>query len=175
MAESGVPDSARSLHEQNKREAFDGMRAYHQSEIAHKGHTVEVIKTLLTVIVTAYGGLIWLIGTNKISRCQAITVAILFLPAVAAVVLHVIYATNRKIDKDHDSYESHRAEYIAERFLLEIDSHFCCKYKTHWQPRPKDAATGYSYTKRLNWALGGIILAAAAIGSALAILASFNK
>ncbi len=163
------------MHEQNKREAFDGMRAYHTSEIEHKGHTVEVIKTLLTVVVSAYGGLIALILNNKASRCQGVGAAIVLLMFVAVVVFIVLHYTNKKIDSDHNSYENHRSEYIAERKLLESDSLFGEGYKTHWQPRSAGVTSGYSHTKRLNFAFGSIVIAAALIGSILAIVASVNK
>lgn len=164
-----------SLHEQNKREAFDGMRAYHQSEIAHKGHTVEVIKTLLTVVVSAYGGLIALIVSGKVSRCNGVAAAVMFFACVAIVVYYVVRETNLKIDEDHNRYEDHRSEYLAERRLLQIDSAFDNAYKTHWQTRAKDSPTGYSLTKRLNRALGAIVVAAAAIGAFLAVMASLSQ
>jgi hypothetical protein len=167
-----LSDERQNLHEQNKREAFDGMRAYHQSEIAHKGHTVEVIKTLLTVVVSAYGGLIALVLSGKISRCNSIAAAGVFFGCVAFGVCYVIYETNKKIDKDHDSYENNRSEYLAERSLLGIDSDFDSSYKTHWQQRAKATPTGYDYTKRLNRALGAIVVATAAIGTFLAVLAA---
>jgi Ca2+/Na+ antiporter len=163
------------LHEQNKREAFDGMRAYHQSEIAHKGHTVEVIKTLLTVVVSAYGGLVALILGGKVSRCNGVAAAAVFFVCVAIVVFYVVRETNKKIDKDHDSYENHRSEYLAERRLLDIDSAFGNEYTTHWQPRAKDSPTGYSFTKRLTRALGWIVVGAALIGTILAVVASLSQ
>jgi Ca2+/Na+ antiporter len=175
MPDSPVPPEARSLHEQNKREAFDGMRAYHTSEIEHKGHTVEVIKTLLTVVVSAYGGLIALILDGKATRCQGIESAIVFFIFVVIVVWIVLHYTNEKIDRDHSRYEDHRSEYLAERSLLQIESLFATGYKTIWPTREKDAPSGYSYSKRLNIALGSIVIAAALIGSILSIVASVNK
>jgi Ca2+/Na+ antiporter len=164
-----------SVHEQNKREAFDGMRAYHQSEIAHKGHTVEVIKTLLTVVVSAYGGLIALLLSGKVSRCNGVAAAIMVLVFVGFVVWYVIHETNRKIDKDHDSYEMHRREYLAERRLLNIDSAFGDEYTTHWQPRPTDSHSGYFVTRGLTLALGAIVVAAAVIGTVFAVIASLSQ
>jgi len=163
-------------HEQNKREAFDGMRAYHASEIAHKAHTVEVIKTLLTLVVGAYGGLIALILKAQLATFPAVVAAAVLLLCVSGIVLYVIKKTTAKIDSDHMAYELHRAEYLAERTLSGINEDFASiGYQTHWRPRPATGPSGYSYSKRLTFALGGIVIVAAAIGAFLSMAASWTR
>jgi hypothetical protein len=166
----------RQRHEQNKREAFDAMRAYHQSEIAHKAHTVEVIKTLLTVVVGAYGGLIALILKAELAPSYAQATAALLLLGVSGTVLYVVCKTNEKIEADHQAYEAHRAEYLAERQLLKIDEVFApIGYQTHWRPRDVDHPSGYSFTKRITVALGWIVVLAAILGAILSIAASLTR
>ena len=51
-------EKKRATHEANKREAFDGMRAYHQSEIAHKKDAIDIIKAILATTVVIFIGLV---------------------------------------------------------------------------------------------------------------------
>lgn len=163
-------------HEANKREAFDGMRAYQASEIAHKAHTVDVIKTFLTLVVGAYGGLITLILKAELAPDYAKIASGLLLLGIFFVVGYVVYKTNAKIDSDHRSYEAHRDEYLAERRLLELDSALSAVgHTTHWVPRPLNARSGYAYTKNLTFALGAIVVLAAVFGSILSVAASLTR
>lgn len=169
-------DVERRLHEQNKREAFDGMRAYHQSEIAHKGHTVEVIKTLLTVVVGAYGGLIALVVNARLTFALSLGLSAALFLAVWLATCHVVRTTNRKVEIDHGAYEAHRSEYLAERVALGIE--YALRktgYETHWRSPSLEHVGGYRYTQRLIVALGVIVVAAAFCGSLLVLGASWAR
>lgn len=149
------------------------MRAYHESEIAHKGQTFEVIKTLLTLVVAAYGGLIALILKAELAPLSAQLAAVVLLVGVFVMVVFVVRKTNAKIDSDHTSYERHRDEYLAERKVLDLDSALeSVGHHTHWTPRPVAAPTGFFHSKNLTVTLGAIVVLAAVFGAFLAGVAS---
>ena len=53
-------------HRSNKREAFDGMRAYHQGELSQKNDCIEILKAILTVSLLAYGGLLAIVHGRQL-------------------------------------------------------------------------------------------------------------
>lgn len=147
---------------ENKRECFDGMRAYHQSEISHANHAI----TMLLAMAAAIG---------------AVVVAILFpdsppdhvreiawgLFGVVVILGGTIAATAHiKISGDHAVYANFGAEYVktSERLGLyerssttkdekpiELDA-----IKTN---RAIGQGTGYKLTQRIIWAFAGVLAA----------------
>ncbi|MEQ1544987.1 hypothetical protein [Methyloglobulus sp.] len=135
-------------HQQNKREAFDGMRAYHQSEISHKSHAIDVLKTIMTAILTIYAGLVVSVVTGKLASIVIIVTSILVCLATAICGHAIVWATNKKIDQDNTKYEGFRDEYKTERRILcleeELQKAGCASAWIQSQDRKK---SGYSTTK----------------------------
>lgn len=99
---------------ENKRECFDGMRAYHQSEISHANRAI----TMLLAMAAAVG---------------AVAVKVLFLEVPLDHVYGVVWgifivvlvfggaiagAAHIKISKDHEVYANFGAEYVRTCKLL---------------------------------------------------------
>ncbi len=112
----------RQTHEQNKKEAFDGMRAYHQSEIAHKGHAVEMLKAILSASILVYGGLFGLVISQKIELDLIQMGAILTILINSAIAFSISKITNTKIKNDNIRYCIYYFEYRKERELLGLDA-----------------------------------------------------
>jgi len=112
----------RQIHEQNKREAFDGMRAYHQSEIAHKGHAVEMLKAILSASILVYGGLFGLVLSQQINLDLIQMAAILTILINSAIAFSISNITNIKIKNDNIRYCIYNFEYRKERELLGLEA-----------------------------------------------------
>jgi hypothetical protein len=99
---------------ENKREMFDGMRAYHQSEISHANHAI----TMLLAIAGAAGAAVLAIlfpespppYTNEIAWGLGIAVTVL--------ALTIATTTHIKISGDHRAYASYGDEYVKTARLL---------------------------------------------------------
>lgn len=100
---------------ENKREMFDGMRAYHQSEIHHANHAI----TMLLAIAAAEGAVVLAMVTqevklplhlNEIAWALFLVVMLLTLPI--AIMSHI------KISSDHNIYQSFGKEYVNTSRLL---------------------------------------------------------
>ncbi len=158
-------DSENRKHEANKREAFDAMRAYHASEIAHKGHTIEILKTLLQLVIVVYGGLIGLTLTGRIQPRLAFLADILLFIVILFTTFFVNHYTKKKIDEDHRSYEKHREEYKQEYRKLSLHQDLQAEgYQPHWIAETNRSRSGYFYTKKVLNALQAIIITAAIAG-----------
>lgn len=156
-----------SVHEANKREAFDARRAYHNSEIAHKKDAVEILKTVLTIIILVYGGLIGLVFSDKIDVCLARHISLALLIFISLSVYIIVMITNKKIDKDHQRYKDYTEEHFFERKFLKIDDDL---EKVGYKPVNisqliNPDKSGYEYTKDILIAFGFIIVFVAIIGS----------
>src|SRR5690606_39857689 len=92
-------------HQQNKREAFDGMRAYHQSEILHKGHAIEVLKTILTAILTIYVGLAASAVSGQIEKKVIIGTAIIVFIATSVCAILIVWARSEEHTSELQSRE----------------------------------------------------------------------
>jgi len=112
----------RQTHENNKREAYDGMRAYHQSEIAHKGHAVEMLKAILSASILVYGGLFGLVLSQQITLNLIQMAAVLTILINSAIAYSIANITNIKIKNDNIRYCIYYFEYRKERELLGLDA-----------------------------------------------------
>jgi hypothetical protein len=99
---------------ENKREMFDGMRAYHESEMSHANYGF----TALLAVAGADGAVITSLLFAE--RMPAHALAILWgLFAIVTVLCLVISATTHlKIDPDHEVYANFGAEYVATSQIL---------------------------------------------------------
>jgi hypothetical protein len=130
-------------HRDNARECFQGMRAYHQSEIAHTGHALDLLKGILVSTLALYGGLIGLAASNEMASPGLDGTGVVFLAAVWAVLWSTTENTFRKIDADHARYEEFRSELNKERMLLGVHATWGLRHRSS---RP---GSGYDHTKRL--------------------------
>lgn len=92
----------------NKREMFDAMRAYHESERGHKTDAMTVLAALFATVGAVFGALVL---SEKGVPYAGVLAA---LTAVAATfgVLIIVAKTNAKIGKDHETYAKFGAEYV---------------------------------------------------------------
>ena len=160
----------RSVHEQNKREAFDGMRAYHQSEISHKKDAIDILKTYLTTIVIIYAGLVAGISGKIIDNTYIILLgwAVALLNGLACWL--IVRTTNFKIDSDNRKYKQYRDEYVVERSIIGLDDDLTAHgHTSHWiETTDTPPLSGYNYTKKIiNWF--GITIAAVGLFGAIVI------
>lgn len=140
---------------ENKREMFDGMRAYHQSEISHANHAI----TMLLAIAGAAGAVVSailfsehlvsqhpLIDITKIAWGLFITVAVLAL--TIATTVHI------KISGDHDAYAAFGKEYVETSkrlgFYTEPD-----KIKTDDKI---GESKGYRRTQKIIWSFAIVLI-----------------
>jgi hypothetical protein len=112
MSKPKLPD-IEALRE-NKREMFDGMRAYHLSEISHANHAI----TMLLGVAAAAGAvaLAFLFPQQPVVHAHIILWG---LAAVVAVVCSTIALTTCiKIGADHEIYANYGTEYVKTSVLL---------------------------------------------------------
>jgi hypothetical protein len=108
------PNDRASVLEANKREMFDGMRAYHQSEIEHKRDAIEVLKALLAGAGAVYAAII--IPSNKIPYAGWLAAGIS--AAITFATISIVRSTNAKIARGHLVYQSFGDEYMRTCRLL---------------------------------------------------------
>jgi hypothetical protein len=162
----------RETHEANKREAFDGMRAYHQSEISHKQDAITILQTLLTSTILIYGGLIGAIIARELDPDFGLAAGVFLVLLIGAAVILVVAITNKKIDADNGRYRQFRSEYLAERHLLGLDDDL--KGDASAWSKPTAAVGGYHHTKAILRVFGGLVVGASIVG-AIAVAGVVNS
>jgi hypothetical protein len=146
--------STRTAHESNKREAFDGMRAYHQSEISHKKDAIDILKTLLTTVVLLFAGLVAAAYKQIAPSDSVIYLAwgLAGLNILAA--LATTLTTNMKITQDNKRYSAYTLEYKIERDIIGLEDDLkAYNHQSKWiEEKPGKNKSGYHYTKLiLTW------------------------
>jgi len=141
------------------------MRAYHQSEIAHKKDAVDIIKTILNTTVILYAGLVGSTFTGKIDSSLAIAASWVIALLVGIAVFFIVLFTNRKIDEDNQRYRKYRAEYITERQLIGLEQDLSnVGYTSAWMEYQDPNKTGYHHTKNILRAFAWIVFVVAIVG-----------
>lgn len=166
------------VHEANKAEAFQGMRAYHTSELNHKKDAISIFQTLITSVAIIYTGLIAGVYNNVIDDLTPITILgwVVFIVLVICSCIITNYS-NKKISKDNARYNKYVAEYIWEREIIHLEEDLLnVGYKSYWadfkenlSEKPK---TGYSYTKKIIIGLNIIVCLIGLTGAAILQIAS---
>lgn len=147
---------------ENKRECFDGMRAYHQSEISHANHAI----TMLLAMAAAIGSVVVaiLFPDNTPAHVREIAWGLF---AVAMILGGTIAGTAHiKISEDHTVYATFGREYVltSERLGLYESG----PATTDGQSVKQDAVktnrtigqgTGYRKTQGIIWAFAGALTA----------------
>ncbi|MDM8159161.1 hypothetical protein QUH73_04935 [Labilibaculum sp. K2S] len=162
-------------HMRNKREAFDGMRAYHLSEIEHKKDAVEMIKTILTVTILVYGGMLGMIISGKVPLAffSSLCLALLLFCTVCFISYKIVSVTNLKISKDNARYRKYAEEYVKERDILELDADLQLQdYCSAWKEVKDLNKTGFYFTKSILSVFAGLPIIISIIGSVFIVYVS---
>jgi len=139
-----IDDDKRRAHEMHKQEAFQGMRAYHMSEIHHKQDAISVIKSTLTLVITINGAIIATLLAQKIHPLVAISGSLLVMLATIKFMSDLVDITNEKITKDHNRYEDYRNDYIYEMIELGLENK-----QSHWHREENRSSSGFSKTQEI--------------------------
>ncbi len=121
----------RTTLENAAKEAFEGMRAYHRSEIDHKRDAIAI----LTTVLAGNGGLV-AAGFGALSRASSIgwmpiaSIAIVVFAATAILVQKIMTATRKKIEADGARYQEFKAQSIAAKKLLGLYSPITTEHGT---------------------------------------------
>lgn len=99
---------------ENKREMFDGMRAYHQSEINHANHAI----TMLLAIAGAAGAAALAILFPQTPPTHMTEIAWGLWITVAVFAFTIAVTAHIKINGDHATYANFGAEYVKTSRLL---------------------------------------------------------
>lgn len=153
---------------QHKRESFDGMRAYHTSEINHKQHTIDILKTVIVPVIAFYGGLITYSVSNHPKLWPVVAIGVGVVAFVWWFTDSLVTETCKKIDRDHLVYNKHRADYVDALGKLNLMS-------THWDllTEKEDGETGYAFTKKIIREFRWLIVGLAITGSILSCLVAY--
>jgi hypothetical protein len=98
----------------NKREMFDGMRAYHQSEISHANHAI----TMLLAIAGAAGAVVLAILFPRTMPAHIHEIAWGLFVTVLVFALAIAITAHIKINGDHGAYAKYGKEYVETSRLL---------------------------------------------------------
>lgn len=93
---------------------FDGMRAYHQSEISHSHHAI----TMLLAIAGAAGAVVLAMLFPEKAPEHLTEIAWGLVIVVTVLALTVAFTTHVKINSDHETYEAYGKQYVLTSQLL---------------------------------------------------------
>jgi hypothetical protein len=99
---------------ENKREMFDAMRAYHQSEISHANHAI----TMLLAIGGAAGAVVLAILFPQTAPKHVFEIAWGLWITVSILAVTIAGTAHAKISSDHKVYANFGAEYVKTCELL---------------------------------------------------------
>lgn len=134
--------------EQNKREMFDGMRAYHESEISHANNAI----TMLLAIAGGAGAVVLAILFPHDPPAHIREIAFGLFLFVLLLGLIVAWSTHSKISADHARYAEFGAEYVATSKLLGF---YSSGLKTH---ENIGQGKGYRKTQIIIWAFASALI-----------------
>lgn len=105
---------------ENYRICFDAMRAYHSSEIHHKAHTIDILKSVITAAVIMHSGILGyvFIEDQYFNEKIGIAATLLLFIVLSITVWVIIRSTIIKIYGDSNRYEKYRNEGIIMRNQL---------------------------------------------------------
>ena len=145
------PESLR----ENKREMFDGMRAYHQSEICHTNNAITMLLSVAGVAGTA--ALAVLFPQNPPEHLPEMAWGLWL--TVTALSLTIALSAHLKINSDHKGYERFGAEYVRTSQLLGFyekikieGGETAVKTDTH-----VGQGKGYRKTQNIIWLFAGVL------------------
>lgn len=131
-------------------EAFQGMRAYHRSEIDHKRDAITVLTTVLAgnggLVAAGFGGLE---NAAKIGWAPMLGVAVVVFLATAFLTIRIARETNAKIVADGDRYKEFKAQSIAAKTLLGLYAEITTEHGTETVLKPAQPGLGQAKTQRI--------------------------
>ncbi|PTQ80741.1 hypothetical protein C8R28_10364 [Nitrosomonas ureae] len=142
---------------ENKREMFDGMRAYHQSEISHAHHAI----TMLLAISAAAGAVVLAILFPQITPKHVQEIAWGLWVVVSIFAVTVAWTAHIKISSDHQIYARFGAEYVKTCELLGFyDPVEWSAQKTSIKTDKKiGQGKGYRKTQAIIWSFAAALIA----------------
>lgn len=155
MTTSEKPDLD-SLRE-NKREMFDGMRAYHQSEISHANRAITM---LLAIAGAAGAAILAMLFPEKPPEHLTVIAWGLFV-VVLLLSVAVALTSQLKINSDHNTYEAYGTEYVITSKLLGFYDEVQVNGETKKIKTNEDIGKGKGYQKTqiIIWSFaGGLII-----------------
>lgn len=147
---------------ENKRECFDGMRAYHQSEISHANHAI----TMLLAMAAAIGAVVVAILFPDSPPAHVHEIAWALFAVVVILGGTIAGTAHIKISGDHAVYANFGAEYMATSVRLGL--YESSSTTVDGQPVTQNAiktstnigrGIGYKQTQRIIWAFAGVLAA----------------
>ena len=157
----------RSSHELHKQEAFQGMRAYHVSEIHHKQDAIGVLKSFMTTVITVDGAIIGGLVTGILAPELAIFGALAIFVFTIIAGHFLVDVTKSKMDKDNHRYEHYRNDYINEIITLNIKD-----ARSHWFLTEDRSDSGVKKTQGILTVYYTIIVFVSLFGALLCIAVS---
>ena len=172
-------DNTRSTHELNKREMFDGMRAYHQSELSHKSDAISILGRIVALAAAVYGVLIGIATSPEVQAAAIIMVSTISGVAICFIIYRVVKATNNKIYQDHLVYWKYGNEYVKESRrlgLMEEETVYGYKQKIKDidPAHPPGSGKGYEHTQKIIRETGVAIAAFVIIGVLITMLVAIS-
>ena len=147
-----MPKEEEVLRE-NKRECFDGMRSYHQSEISHANHAI----TMLLAMAAAVGAVIVAILFPQTPPAHVREIAwglfivVLVLGATIAGTAHI------KLSGDHAVYAAFGAEYVKTSERLGLYNSATEGMEAIKTNKNIGQGKGYRKTQAIIWAFSGVL------------------
>lgn len=135
------------LYLEHKREQFDAMRAYHESEISHTNHAI----TMLLAIAGGAGAIVLatLFPQSPIEHLPAIAFGLLAVVWIFGIA--IAWTTSAKIDADHASYRKHGEAYDEARVKLGLIP------TMPPQGQGTGEGTGYKKTEHIIWTFAALL------------------
>jgi len=145
---------------ENKRECFDGMRAYHQSEISHTNHAI----TMLLSMAAAIGAVVLAILFPEKPPMHVREIAWGLFSVVSILGFTIACTTHMKINGDHNVYAAFGREYVRTSGLLGfydevVDVEGCEKKKAIKESTEIGQGRGYRKTQVIIWCFAGVLSA----------------
>jgi hypothetical protein len=141
---------------ENKREMFDGMRAYHQSEISHANHAV----TMLLAVSAAAGAVVLAILFPQVTPNHVSQIAWGLWVVVTAFAITIAATAHIKISGDHKVYASFGEEYVR---TCESLGFYSCDKESKQETglkrnRSIGQGKGYRKTQAIIWSFAAVLI-----------------
>jgi len=148
---------------ENKREMFDGMRAYHTSEIAHTQHAIQILLALLAAAATVVVALLF--PQTELQQTTLIAWSMTGIVSLCAV--GVAFFAHLKISADHRTYANFGREYVATSDALGYYQPLTGSATALKANRNIGQGLGYRWTQLTIWALAAFLFLSTTLFSVL--------
>lgn len=145
----------------NKREMFDGMRAYHESEIHHANHAI----TMLLAISAAVGAVVLAMLSEQVTPKHVPVIAWGLFFVTLAFSITIALSAHIKINADHNVYANFGREYVKTSILLgfyekqvELYENGSKKQEPLKISQAIGQGKGYRFTQGIIWAFASVLI-----------------